>query len=620
MGKILDNELKVDDLKKMDSIKLHKLAEEIRQFLIQTISETGGHLASNLGVVELTIALHKVFNSPKDKIIWDVGHQAYVHKILTGRKNKMCTIRQLNGLSGFPKRKESIHDVFEVGHSSTSISAGVGMALARDIKNESGQVISIIGDGAMTAGMAYEALNQLGALKTNMIVILNDNNMSIDKNVGGMASHFNRLRTAPEYRKLKKKVKTEFKSFPNILKTLNNFKTRVKYFFVPGVIFEEMGLKYIGPVDGHNIEEMIEVLERANEFEKPVLVHAVTKKGKGYLPAEIAPENYHGVGKFDIQTGKPLVQKKCLDYSAVLGNELVKLAKENDKIVAITAAMPKGTGLNNFKNNFSDRFFDVGIAEQHGVTLAAGMAANGIKPYFVVYSSFLQRGYDQVVHDVCIQELPVVFAIDRAGLVGNDGETHHGVFDLSYLTHIPNMTVMSPKNYSEFVEMIKFTEHYNKPIALRYPRGNCEDYDYNIENSPILLGKAELLNRGKCIAIMAIGDFVETAYKLSQKFKLENINITIINMRFVKPIDEELILKISNTHNLIMTIENNVISGGLASGVNNILANNNYKGILINKGIPDVFIEHGSADELKKICGLDFDSLYKELKNKIDAL
>lgn len=610
--KYLEN-INLEQLKKMNSSEMRILAEELRRELINIVSKTGGHLASNLGVVEITLAIHKVFDSPKDKIIWDVGHQSYIHKMLTGRLEKMNTIRQFGGLSGFPKRKESNHDAFEVGHSSTSISAGVGMALSRDIRGESHNVISVIGDGAMTAGMAYEAINQLGALKTKMIIILNDNEMSIDKNVGGMAAHFNRLRTAPQYRKLKTKVKTDFKSFPRIIKILKGFKTRVKYFFVPGVVFEEMGLKYIGPVDGHNIEEMLEVLDRAKRFNRPVLIHAITQKGRGFGPAEKAPENFHGVSPFDIETGEKLNKNKTLDYSAVLGNELVDMAKTNRNIVAITAAMPKGTGLNLFKETFESRYFDVGIAEQHGVTLAAGMAATGIKPYFVVYSSFLQRGYDQVLHDVCIQNLPVVFAIDRGGLVGDDGETHHGVFDFSYLSHIPNMTIMSPKDYHEFIRMIRFTENFEGPIALRYPRGVCEVCESIPNNKVVEFGKAEILKEGSKVIILAIGDMVKTAYEVALELDLGEDRIGVVNMRFVKPIDEELLDELKDVDQIV-TLENNVIKGGMASQVNSYLLTKGYKGRVLNLGIPDEFIEHGNVNLLKKVCGIDHESIKEKIK------
>ncbi|MCT4661279.1 MAG: 1-deoxy-D-xylulose-5-phosphate synthase [Tissierellales bacterium] len=610
--KYLEN-INLEQLKKMNSGEMRILAEELRRELINIVSKTGGHLASNLGVVEITLAIHKVFDSPKDKIIWDVGHQSYIHKMLTGRLEKMNTIRQFGGLSGFPKRKESEHDAFEVGHSSTSISAGIGMALSRDIRGESHNVISVIGDGAMTAGMAYEAINQLGALKTKMIIILNDNEMSIDKNVGGMAAHFNRLRTAPQYRKLKTKVKTDFKSFPRIIKILKGFKTRVKYFFVPGVVFEEMGLKYIGPVDGHNIDEMLEVLDRAKRFNRPVLIHAITQKGRGFGPAEKAPENFHGVSPFDIETGEKLNKNKTLDYSAVLGNELVDMAKTNRNIVAITAAMPKGTGLNLFKETFESRYFDVGIAEQHGVTLAAGMAATGIKPYFVVYSSFLQRGYDQVLHDVCIQNLPVVFAIDRGGLVGDDGETHHGVFDFSYLSHIPNMTIMSPKDYHEFIRMIRFTEKFEGPIALRYPRGVCEVCESIPNNKIVEFGKAEILKEGSKVVILAIGDMVKTAYEVALELDLAEDRIGVVNMRFVKPIDEELLDKLKDVDQIV-TLENNVIKGGMASQVNSYLLTKGYKGRVLNLGIPDEFIEHGNVNLLKKVCGIDHESIKEKIK------
>ncbi|MTI48189.1 MAG: 1-deoxy-D-xylulose-5-phosphate synthase [Firmicutes bacterium] len=606
-------------LKNLNIFEMNKLASEIREFIIETVSLTGGHLASNLGIVELTIALHKVFESPKDKIIWDVGHQAYVHKILTGRKDDFHTLRQFEGISGFPKRSESPHDLFETGHSSTSISAGMGYALARDLKKEDHEVISVIGDGAMTAGMAFEAMNHIGDLGTKQIVVLNDNEMSISQNVGGLSKYLNEIRTAPTYFRMKEDVESILNSIPaigkKVFKTAERAKDSVKYFFVPGMLFEDLGFKYLGPVDGHNIKELMNVMERAKKVNGPTLVHILTKKGKGYNPAENNPDKYHSASAFDIKTGKPLKKSDKVKYSNVFGETISKLAEKNDKIVAITAAMPAGTGLTKFIEKHPDRFFDVGIAEQHGVTLAAGLAADGLKPFFAVYSTFLQRGYDQVLHDVCIQKLPVVFGIDRAGLVGNDGETHHGVFDLSYLSHLPNMTIMAPKDEFEFKEMIEFSTKYNEgPIAIRYPRGfSCDLKDYS-NRDKISYGKAEILNQGNDIAIIAIGKMVEFGCEVVNRLKSEDKNITLVNGRFVKPLDEDLILNIAKNHKTIITYEDNAIIGGFGSMVNDLLIKNGYDGVVKNIGVPDHFIEHGSVDKLYSLYNMDVNGVVKLIK------
>lgn len=624
MSSILSNYEGLNDLKKMNIDQLNILSEEIRQLIINVVARNGGHLASNLGVVELTIALHRVFNSSRDKIIWDVGHQSYVHKILTGRKDEFQTLRQYKGLSGFPKRKESEHDIFETGHSSTSISAGLGYALARDIKEEKSNIISVIGDGAMTAGMAFEALNHASDEKANLIVILNDNEMSISPNVGGLSQYLNRIRTAPTYFKMKEDVENILNSIPaigkKVFKTAERAKDSLKYFLVPGIFFEELGFKYLGPINGHNILEIVDVLERAKTVEGPVLIHVLTKKGKGYKPAEDNPDKFHSAPPFEIDSGKTKKKTDKLSYSDVLGNTLVEIAEKNDKIVAITAAMPAGTGLSSFKQRFPKRFFDVGIAEQHGVTLSAGLASNGLRPFFAVYSTFLQRGYDQVLHDVCIQNLPVTFAIDRAGLVGSDGETHHGVFDLSYLNHIPNMTIMAPKDKSEFIDMINFCAEYNGPIALRYPRGSCNDFFNTFQQKSIELGKGEIISEGKDIAIIAIGKMVEHGYKVIEKLKDEKLSITLVNARFVKPLDEELISDISKNHSIIVTMEDNAKIGGFGSNINDLLIRLRYKGEIINIGFPDQFIEHGSIDELLKQYEMDVDSIASIIKNTVSML
>lgn len=619
MGEILNKIRDLDSLKKLNIFELNMLANEIREFIINTVSKTGGHLASNLGVVELTIALHRVFNSPEDKIIWDVGHQAYVHKILTGRRDEFHTLRQYEGISGFPKRTESPHDAFETGHSSTSISAGLGYALARDLKKADHEVISVIGDGAMTAGMAFEALNHLGEVGTKLIIILNDNEMSIAQNVGGLSKYLNEIRTTPAYFRVKEDVETILNCIPAIgkkmFKTAERAKDSVKYFFIPGMLFEDLGIKYLGPIDGHNFKDLINAMERAKKVDGPTLLHVVTKKGKGYIPAENNPDKFHSASSFDIQTGKFIKKSDKTKYSNVLGDTICELAEENDRIVAITAAMPAGTGLTKFITKHPDRFFDVGIAEQHGVTLAAGLAADGFKPFFAVYSTFLQRGYDQVLHDVCIQNLPVVFAIDRAGLVGNDGETHHGVFDLSYLIHIPNMTIMAPKDEKEFKEMIRFAASYdNGPISIRYPRGvTCDLQGINKDNS-IEYGIGEVMSKGNDIAIIAVGKTVEFGCEIVEKLKEEGRNVTLVNARFIKPLDKELILNIAKEHNTIITYEDNAVTGGFGSEVNDLLIRNNYKGRIKNIGLPDHFIEHGSVDKLYSKYNMSVDKVINLIK------
>ncbi len=620
MKELLSKIDNIDDIKKLNVEQLDQLSGEIRNLIINTISKTGGHLASNLGVVELTLALHKTFDSPKDKIIWDVGHQAYVHKIITGRKEQFSTIRQYGGLSGFPKKKESEHDVFETGHSSTSISAGIGFAVARDVLGNDNEVVTVIGDGAMTAGMAFEALNHAGDIGTKIIVILNDNKMSIARNVGGLSSYLDRIRTTSTYSRMKEDVETLLNSIPAIgkkmYKTAERAKDSLKYFLVPGVLFEELGFKYLGPVNGHSINEMIKAFKRAKKVDGPVIVHTVTKKGKGYKPSEDKPGKYHSAPKFDIQTGKPLNQLNKKKYSKVFGEKLVKLAEKNNDIVAITAAMPSGTGLNTFKKKYPKRFFDVGIAEQHGVTLAAGIASQGLKPFYAVYSTFLQRGYDQIIHDVCLQNLPVVFGIDRAGLVGNDGETHHGVFDFSYLSHMPNITIMAPKDEYELEKMMELALKCKTPVAIRYPRGYCSQICNEDNFNEISIGKPEVLKKGKNIAIIAIGKMVENALKVYKSLKEVDVDITIVNGRFIKPINEEIINNIAKEHKVIITMEDNVKSGGFGSVINNILINNNYGTDVVNIGLPDEFVEHGNVDILFKKYKMDKDSIIELIRNK----
>ena len=605
------------DIKKMTTSELDLLAKDIRKFLVRSVSKTGGHLASNLGVVELTLALHKVFDSPKDKFIWDVGHQAYVHKILTGRKEEFDTLRQFNGLSGFPKECESEHDIFDTGHSSTSISVGCGLACARDIKGEDYSVVSIIGDGSITGGMALEALNHIGYINTKMIVILNDNEMSIDENVGGMSKHLSNIIKNSTVNKVKDEVEKilNLTSAGTIIsKTASKVKDSIKGKFIPQecALFDSLGVKYTGPIDGHNIDEVISALEKAKKQDGPVLLHVITKKGKGYRYAEEEPHKYHGVSKFDIKTGvKPSSSKSI---SSVVGEKLINLANKDERIVAITAAMPSGTGLNKFLNVYPNRYYDVGIAEQHAVTFSAGLAKANMKPYFAVYSSFLQRAYDQIIHDVSITNKDVTFLIDRAGLVGNDGETHHGVFDLSYLNNIPNMIVMAPKDTKELELMMDLSLELCGPKAIRYPRGasyflDCGQYD------PIKLGTYEKLNSGKDIAIFAIGNMVKQSIEAVEILKESGINPTVINARFLKPIDEKLILDIAKSHKYILTIEDNVLTGGFGSRINKFIIDNKLDNEIINLGINDEFVPHGDVNRLYDECKISSSEIAKKIKS-----
>jgi len=611
------------DLKKLDKKDFPLICEEIRQFLIEKVSKTGGHLASNLGIVELTVALHYVFNSPVDKIIWDVGHQCYVHKIITGRKDQFDTLRKFNGLSGYTKRTESVHDIFGAGHSSTSISAALGIAKARDLKGEKYSVVAVIGDGALTGGMAFEALNNAGRSKTDLIVVLNHNEMSISENVGSLSLYLSKLRTDPTYNKLKQEVDNLLNIVPPIGKSLHKYieriKDSVKQLVVSGMFFEEMGFTYLGPIDGHDVDSLIEVLERAKKIKGPILVHVITKKGKGYKFAEKFPDKFHSAAPFDIQTGK-FVNEGQATYSDVFGKTLTEMALKDDKIVAITAAMPEGTGLIHFAKLIPERFFDVGIAEQHATTFAAGMAVQGYKPYFAVYSTFLQRAYDQLIHDVCIQKLPVVFAIDRAGIVGEDGETHQGVFDLSYLRPIPNIAIMSPKDANELVEMVKLSRNLEFPVAIRYPRGKAGEFDITRECS-IEFGKAELVTEGKEIAIFALGRMVGKVLEAKEILKVSDLQPFIVNLRFVKPLDEELILDISNKVKFIVTVEDNVIAGGVGSAILELLNSNGIYKPVLRLGFPDKFIEHGDVENLFKKYNLDAESIantilqkYKEMR------
>lgn len=615
MTYILDKYKDIENIKNMSSEELNRFSEEIRQFLIESVSKTGGHLASNLGVVELTLSLYKVFDFKSDKLIWDVGHQAYVHKILTGRINKFSQLRKYGGISGFPKREESSFDIFDTGHSSTSISAGLGIARARDLNGDDYEVVSVIGDGALTGGMAYEALNDLGYSKTKMIVILNDNQMSISKNVGGMSKYLNKIRIDPAYNKFKEEVNNKLRKTNigvGLANSLQKIKGSFKQFFVPGMLFEDMGIKYLGPIDGHNINELIQAITLAKNTKGPVILHIITKKGKGYDFAERNPNKFHGIGPFDCDSGE-ICSIKGLTYSKVFGNEMINLANENKKIVAITAAMPDGTGLNNFSEKFPERFFDVGIAEQHAVTLAAGMATQGMRPVFAVYSTFLQRAYDQILHDVCIQNLSVIFAIDRAGIVGEDGETHQGIFDLSYLTQMPNMTVMSPKCSEELRYMLRWAFKNDGPIAIRYPRGTDNSKVKLNSLKDFIRGKWEIITEEGNIAIIATGKMVQTAIMVREKLLKSDIKATIINAEFIKPIDENLIKKLICNNYKIITVEDNILHGGLGSSILEYINNLGYKGNILTLGYKDKFVTQGNVDILYKLHGLDTDGMFHSI-------
>ncbi len=615
---ILDKIQKPNDIKSLSPQELELLAEEIRQFLIEKISVTGGHLASNLGVVELTIALHMAFSLPEDKIIWDVGHQSYSHKLLTGRREGFDQLRKYGGMSGFPKRKESECDCFDTGHSSTSISAGLGYAQARELTGGTNKVVAVIGDGALTGGMAYEALNNASRLDSNFIIVLNDNNMSISENVGGLSKHLANLRTADAYRDLKTGVTNSLNKIPiygeRMVKRIRQTKSGIKQLLIPGMLFENMGITYLGPVDGHNIPEMVKILKEASKVKGAVLVHAITQKGKGYLPAERHPSRFHGTDSFEIETGLPKNRNRKASYTDIFSTVMRKLGDRDEKVVAITAAMADGTGLKRFHNMFPERFFDVGIAEEHAVTFAAGLAAAGLKPVVAVYSSFLQRAYDQIIHDVCIQDLPVVFAVDRAGLVGSDGETHQGIFDLSYLSTIPNMTILAPKNKWELSDMIKFAVNFGHPIAVRYPRG--EAYDGLKEfRQEIRLGKSEVLYEEEDIALVAVGSMVKTAKEVRERLKEAGYSCTLVNARFVKPLDQELLLSLPAKHRLIVTMEENVASGGFGEHVVQLLNQSDSRHRILNIALPDEYVEHGNVDILRKETGIDADSIV----NKVTA-
>ena len=605
---LLEQITQTNDIKQIAPEDYGVLAEEIRQFLIQTISVTGGHLGSNLGAVELTMALHLFLDLPEDKLIWDVGHQSYTHKILTGRRDGFVNLRKFGGMSGFPKRKESDCDCFDTGHSSTSISAGLGMVKARDIQGGNNTIVSVIGDGSLTGGMAYVALNNASRLETNFIIVLNDNDMSISENVGGISKYLNNIRTADMYLDLKEGIYNSLRGKPRygdkVVSQIRRAKSSFKHLVVPGMFFEDMGITYLGPVDGHNIQEMVHIFREARKVKKAVLVHVITQKGKGYAPAERHPARFHGAEPFDIETGIPSSPRTKANYTDIFSTVMCKLGQRDEKVVAITAAMPDGTGLKRFRNMYPERFFDVGIAEEHAVTFAAGLAAGGLKPIVAIYSSFLQRAYDQILHDVCIQNLPVVFCIDRAGLVGSDGETHQGLFDLSFLSSIPNMHVMAPKNKWELSDMIKFAVEFGGPIAIRYPRG--EAFDGLRENrAPIVYGKAEPVFTESGILLLAVGSMVKVAFTVREKLKERGYDCSLVNARFVKPIDEELIREACNTHKLIVTMEENVSCGGFGEHVRAFVDSLDVETRVLGIAIPDEYVEHGNVELLKQETGID---------------
>ena len=612
---VLEMIRKENDIKKLDEGQLKELAGEIRQFLIEKISRTGGHLASNLGVVELTMALHLTLDFPEDKLIWDVGHQSYTHKLLTGRKDGFDDLRKYGGMSGFPKRKESPCDAFDTGHSSTSISAGLGYVAARELLGQDHSVVSVIGDGSLTGGMAYEALNNASRLKSNFIIVLNDNNMSISENVGGMSKYLSGLRTAQAYTDLKKGVEDTLKRIPGrgdrIVSQIRRTKSGIKQLLVPGMFFEDMDITYLGPVDGHDIRKLLKVFNEAKRVDHAVLVHVITKKGKGYAPAEKDPAKFHGPGPFDIETGETKEPGGPDTYTQVFSKVLTDIAQRDDKVVAITAAMEDGTGLASFAKHFPQRFFDVGIAEEHAMTFAAGLAAGGMKPVFAVYSSFLQRAYDQTLHDVCLQDLPVVIAVDRAGLVGSDGETHQGVFDLSFLTMIPNMTVISPKNRWEMADMLRFAVDFRHPIAVRYPRGAAYEGMRQFR-APVEYGKSEVLYEEKDIAVIFVGHMAELADSVRRSLKEAGYSCSLINARFVKPLDTELLDELAKTHSLFVTIEENVLTGGFGEQVMDYVSRAALDVYVRNIGIPDEYVEHGNVEVLRKETGLDRETVVKQ--------
>ncbi len=620
---ILERINKTGDIKNIEKENWPELADEIRAFLIDKVSKKGGHLASNLGVVELTMALHLVFNLPDDKIVWDVGHQAYTHKLLTGRRAGFDELRTYGGMSGFPKRRESDSDAFDTGHSSTSISAGLGIVSANAIQGKDDKVVAVIGDGALTGGMAFEALNNAAALDRNFIIVLNDNEMSIAKNVGGMSAYLAGIRTGDVYNDIKSGVVKGLNHIPvvgdKIITQIRKTKSSIKQLVIPGMLFENMGLTYLGPVDGHNIGQMIRVFNEAKHLNQAVVVHVITKKGKGYEPAEKHPSKFHGVEPFDRVTGEPLKEKKKVTYTDTFSHYISKYAEQDKDVVAITAAMPDGTGLKRFARMYPDRFFDVGIAEGHAVTFAAGLASAGLKPYVAIYSSFLQRAYDQIIHDVCIQNLPVTFAIDRAGFVGGDGETHQGLFDISYMNTIPNMSICAPKNRYELADMLKFSLDFNGPLAIRYPRGEAYDglKDYR---EPVKYGQAEIIYKERDIMIMAVGSMVKEAEVTRDILKHRGYNVTLINARFVKPFDEKCIMELAASHKLLVIMEENVLNGGFGEQVLKFVNSVELKLDVLNLAAPNMYLEQGSVDVLRREAMLDADSMAARIEAKYKGI
>ena len=616
---ILDKIKNANDIKKVDPKDYEELAREIRRFLVEKVSHTGGHLASNLGAVELTMALHLCLDLPKDKIVWDVGHQSYVHKMLTGRKDQFDSLRQYGGLSGFPKRRESEYDAFNTGHSSTSIAAALGLAAADELQGGDSTIIAVIGDGALTGGLAVEALNNAAKLKRNLIIILNDNEMSISENVGGMSTYLSRMRAGESYIEFKSGVHRTLDKIPavgpKISRQLHRTKNSIKQFFVPGMLFENIGIKYLGPVDGHNILDLVKLINEAKNFDQAVMIHVKTIKGKGYGPAMKNPELFHGIGSFNMRTGEPDHKSDGTEYSDIFGKAMMHLAAKNDKVVAITAAMAAGTGLNDFRKQYPERFYDVGIAEEFAATFAAGLAVGGMKPFVAIYSSFLQRAYDQIAHDVCIQNLPVTFCIDRAGLVGNDGETHQGIFDISYLSTIPNMNIFAPKNGKELEKALCFASKFHAPLAIRYPKGKAyaglDDYD-----EPIVLGKSEMIYKERDIAILAVGSMMENAVKVRELLKEQGKSVSLVNARFIKPIDEELITQLCEDHKTLITMEENVITGSYGMAVLRYINNQKKDVRVINIALPNSNVEQGSRNEQFKECGIDVPSIMKRLEEE----
>ena len=622
MKQVLDKINKENDIKKIDKRLYPVLAEEIRTFLIDKISKTGGHLASNLGTVDLTIALHAVLNLPHDKIVWDVGHQSYTHKILTGRKNEFDQLRQFGGLSGFPKRHESPCDSFDTGHSSTSISAALGIAMANKLNQSDDKVVAVIGDGALTGGLALEALNNVASLGRNFVIILNDNNMSISENVGSMSNYLNKFRVGEHYNEFKEDVENSLSKIPKvgkkIAKRVKRTKDNIKNLFIQGGLFDDLGITYIGPIDGHDINGMIDIFKDALKIDHPIVIHVKTIKGKGYSFAENEPSRFHGIGKFDIATGKQITDNKIkvMTYTQVFSKALINLAKQDKKIVAITAAMPDGTGLSDFKKQYPERFFDVGIAEEHAVTFAGGLAVSGFKPVISIYSSFYQRAYDQILHDICLQNLPVVMIIDRAGLVGQDGETHQGVFDMSFMSAMPNMTIIAPKDTKELVESLKFAVKHNGPIAIRFPRGNAYVMEQQ-DDVIISYGKSEIVSQGKDIAVIAVGNMFEETMKAYKLLKKDNIDITLINARFIKPLDTVMIEEIATTHKMIVVVEEAIKKGGYGEAVASFIMEHGINTHVKIMAIDDQFVEQGMVEDLRKKIGIDYNSIYTEIRELV---